>query len=57
MMRCPQCQVWTEVKETRVRPDGSRRRRYECANFHRFSTVERVEVLRRVGDRSKKDSQ
>lgn len=41
-MRCPYCDAWTEVKQTR---DGVRRRR-ECANGHRFNTVETVEPER-----------
>jgi transcriptional regulator NrdR family protein len=43
-MKCPECGVWSIVKETR----GSRRRR-ECANEHRFTTEEVVvpeEVLK-----------
>lgn len=43
-MKCPVCTAWAEVKETRARNDGSRRRRYECANLHRFNTDERVSV-------------
>lgn len=34
-MKCPSCQAWTSVNETR----GTQRRR-ECANGHRFSTLE-----------------
>ena len=45
-MKCPECDTWTIVKDTRLRSDGSRLRRYECANEHRFSTVERVEAQR-----------
>ena len=41
-MKCPECGTWTEVVETRSRLDGSRRRRYQCANMHRFNTEERV---------------
>ena len=41
-MKCPTCGTWTEVLETRARSDGSRRRRYQCANLHRFNTEERV---------------
>lgn len=35
-MLCPVCNAWSEVKSTR---DAVRRRR-ECANGHRFTTVE-----------------
>lgn len=41
-MKCPTCGAWTFVKETRARPDGSTRRRYECANEHRFTTTETI---------------
>lgn len=38
-MKCPHCDAWSDVKETR---DGRRRR--ECANGHRFTTKEVVVV-------------
>jgi transcriptional regulator NrdR family protein len=41
-MKCPQCGTWTEVLESVLRRDGSRRRRYQCANLHRFNTEERI---------------
>lgn len=41
-MRCPICQTWVQVKETRQRPDNTTHRRYECANLHRFVTTELV---------------
>lgn len=41
-MKCPECGTWTEVLESVLRRDGSRRRRYQCANLHRFNTEERV---------------
>jgi transcriptional regulator NrdR family protein len=41
-MKCPQCGTWTEVLESVLRKDGSRRRRYQCANLHRFNTEERI---------------
>lgn len=40
-MKCPQCGTWTEVLYTRPGQD-SRRRRYQCANEHRFWTVETI---------------
>lgn len=42
-MKCPVCGAWTEVKESRLRLNNTRFRRYECANEHRFSTREIVE--------------
>lgn len=41
-MKCYQCKAWAEVLETRTRSDGVTRRRYECANTHRFTTLEVV---------------
>ena len=38
-MNCPKCGKHTEVLETRENPKGVRRR-YECANLHRFTTQE-----------------
>lgn len=39
-MKCPACGAWTFVKETRKQDDQTKKRRYECANEHRFYTVE-----------------
>jgi transcriptional regulator NrdR family protein len=41
-MRCPECGTWTIVKETRISTGNTRRRRLECANMHRFSTLETI---------------
>lgn len=41
-MKCPVCNAWTYNLETRTNQDGTVRRRYECANTHRFSTIETV---------------
>jgi transcriptional regulator NrdR family protein len=41
-MKCPECGAWTVVKETRANENNSRRRRIECANMHRFTTLETV---------------
>jgi transcriptional regulator NrdR family protein len=45
-MKCPECATWASVKETRNTPEG-KRRRYECANMHRFTTRETVIFSRR----------
>ncbi len=39
-MNCPQCGTYTEVLETRANAQG-KRRRYQCANMHRFTTLEK----------------
>ena len=39
-MKCPRCSTWTEVLETRQTLDNTTRRRYQCANEHRFTTIE-----------------
>lgn len=44
-MKCPECKAWATVKEARPRSDGTTRRRYECANLHKFSTLEKPQVL------------
>ena len=44
-MKCPQCNAWTEVKETRNRGAYVYRRRC-CANEHCFTTEERFVVKR-----------
>jgi transcriptional regulator NrdR family protein len=49
IVKCPECGTWTEILESVLRADGSRRRRYQCANLHKFSTVERIEVLKTGG--------
>lgn len=41
-MKCPFCKAWATVLETRTRSDGVMRRRYVCANIHRFTTHEIV---------------
>jgi transcriptional regulator NrdR family protein len=43
-MKCPECGTWTIVKETRTSTGNSRRRRLECANEHRFTTLETIIV-------------
>lgn len=44
-MKCPDCKSPSFVLETRHLKDGAVRRRYECFNTHRFSTLETVAVL------------
>ena len=40
MIHCPECGTWTTVLENRDRPGNETRRRYQCANLHRFTTIE-----------------
>ena len=49
-MKCPVCQAWVFVKETRTLKDNSRTRTYECANEHRFRSSEKIVAVKR-GDR------
>ncbi len=56
-MKCPDCGAWVRVLETYRRVDNATRRRYECANLHRFTTVERVEVVQLGGARPRKEKQ
>lgn len=39
-MKCPICGAWSEVRDTREGQNESIRRRRQCANGHRFSTLE-----------------
>ena len=41
-VKCPVCGTWTIVKETRTSTGNTRRRRMECANEHRFTTLETI---------------
>jgi len=43
-MKCPVCNVWTNVQETRQRANG-KYRRYQCGNLHTFGTMESVFVV------------
>jgi transcriptional regulator NrdR family protein len=53
-MKCPVCETWTTVKETRARKtDGVVTRRYECGNLHRFSTEERIRYDERLYESGK----
>ncbi len=61
-MKCPSCGAWTAVLETRQTIDNTTRRRYECANEHRFTTIELYKPgptptrsVRKPADKSKKD--
>jgi transcriptional regulator NrdR family protein len=47
-MKCPTCNAWASVKDTRQRV-GSTYRRYVCANEHRFSTTEEVVKFQQTG--------
>ena len=40
-MKCPICNAWTFIKDTRSKDTRVHRRR-ECANGHKFSTDERI---------------
>jgi len=48
-MKCPVCNKPADVKETRMRADGTKYRRYLCFNNHRFSTRE-VVVVKKSGN-------
>jgi transcriptional regulator NrdR family protein len=51
-MKCPHCKAWVEVLETRMRADGVKRRRYTCANMHRFTTLEAVVEDRKMREKN-----
>ena len=41
-MKCPVCDTWSIVKQTKTSPMFGYIRRRECANEHRFTTRETV---------------
>lgn len=41
-MKCPVCDAWTTIKESRESPIFGYIRRRECGNEHRFTTQEKV---------------
>ena len=45
-MKCPVCSAPADVQETRKSPNGGKRRRYQCFNDHRFTTLENVAWLK-----------
>jgi transcriptional regulator NrdR family protein len=56
-MKCPVCEAWTEVKDSRQK-NGVVRRSRVCGNDHRFSTEERPvpdSRQRKVTAKSSKD--
>ena len=58
-MRCPNCNGGDcKIIDSRTRPDGKKRRRYECNNCDsRFSTVELpVDELKKLLDYIKHDT-
>lgn len=53
-MDCPECGAWAIVKETRAnKTKNTTRRRYECANEHRFTTEEKLKPSSRGKNRAK----
>lgn len=48
-MNCPECNAWSLVLETRQRSTGVYRR-HECANQHRFSTLDGQWMRRKAAD-------
>lgn len=54
-MKCPICGVWVRVLETRARADNTTRRTMECANLHKFRTIETVELVKPPRKKRKED--
>ena len=38
-MSCPRCGAWTDIYDSRSPEPGVQRRKYVCANLHRFVTI------------------
>jgi len=50
-LNCPVCKVWTRVLDTRTdKKANAHKRRYECANGHRFATLEVITELKESKD-------
>ena len=60
-MKCPRCNSWAQVLETRTKEDATVRRRYECGNLHRFTTIEYYKMepttSRRTPDRANRSTE
>ena len=41
-MKCPECNEKAKPLETRTRQSGVIRRRYECPQHHKFTTLEAI---------------
>ena len=39
LLSCPVCEMWADIKDTRRVDVGTLRRKYTCANGHRFITM------------------
>ena len=50
-MPCVVCGAWTEIVESRVVTENTRRRRYECGNGHRFVTLVEETLVSVLDDR------
>jgi transcriptional regulator NrdR family protein len=55
-MKCPVCNAWTLVKQTKNSPTFGHVRRRECANEHRFTTREVAIPKRRLTKREEQIS-
>ena len=43
MLNCPECGAWANVLQTRDnKANDMVRRRYECINLHRYTTIEQI---------------
>lgn len=49
-MKCPRCGTWSTVLDTRPGEHLTTRRRRECANGHRFTTLEVLPAAVNVRD-------
>jgi transcriptional regulator NrdR family protein len=52
-MKCPVCEAWSIVKQTKKSPVFGYVRRRECANEHRFTTQEIVVPEEAIKERQK----
>lgn len=53
VLDCPVCRKWANVLDTRTVEEGVVRRKYECANGHRFVTLSHEVVVSILDDSGK----
>lgn len=53
LLSCPVCDTWADIKDTRRVDVGILRRKYTCANGHRFITMSTEVVVSILDDEGK----
>ena len=53
LLSCPVCDTWADIKDTRKVDVGTLRRKYTCANGHRFISISVETVISILDDEGK----